>query len=286
MTDQNDSFLREVEEEFRRERMARFFDRYGVMIIVALAVIALGFGGYQWYTAYQRDVSEKAGSQFAAAHRLMQSDDEADTKTAISDFERIAGQDAGAYSTLAKLKLAGDALANGKTDAAAAQFTAIAKDESVDPVLRTLADFQAASIEVATLDFTAAQNRLTPFTGQESTWRFVARERLGLVALREKNFDAAREIYSALLSEADAPARLRARAERMMALITAERVDLAKAQAQAQPHPGAQTEALDGANGAGDDAGPANGAQDNVDARDGVDTKKPDTSGTKPPADG
>ena len=47
MAENDDSLLREVEEEIRREQMQKIWQRYNGLILGAAALIVLGVGGLQ-----------------------------------------------------------------------------------------------------------------------------------------------------------------------------------------------------------------------------------------------
>ncbi len=53
-----------------------------------------------------------------------------------------------------------------------------------DPILSAFARLQAAAIRLGEADFTEMENRLKPLTGDDNPWRFIAKEYLGLAALK------------------------------------------------------------------------------------------------------
>ena len=63
MADQTDHFMREVQEEMRRERLAGIWDRYGVFIIAAPALLVLAVGGYK-YAEYRSLSARQAAGKF------------------------------------------------------------------------------------------------------------------------------------------------------------------------------------------------------------------------------
>ena len=225
MSDQNDSFFREVEEQVRRDRMGKFFDKYGVFALVAGAAIILGIAGYQWYRAVKIDAAQTAGGRFAAAQRLLESNDEKDTTTAVSDFETLAREGGGAYDTLARLQLAGRQLDAGKTEEAKALFRDVAGNANADPKLRSYADLQLIALEADGLDWTTLKNRLTSYSGDDSTWRYTARELLASKALKLGQFDEAKQVLSQLLGDTNTPQSLRQRAEMLMSLASRPQVE-------------------------------------------------------------
>ena len=51
MADRGDTFLREVDEELRREQLKRLWDRYGIYFVALGALLLPGIGGWQWWHA-------------------------------------------------------------------------------------------------------------------------------------------------------------------------------------------------------------------------------------------
>lgn len=47
MADHTDSFMREVEEELRREQFLRIWQSYGTYLVAAAVLLVLAVGGYK-----------------------------------------------------------------------------------------------------------------------------------------------------------------------------------------------------------------------------------------------
>ena len=81
MADEGDALIREVEEELRRERLTRLWERYGIYVIAAAAAIVLGVGGYKFWQAQKLASAQAAGSSYDRAIDLIgQSKSEEATK--------------------------------------------------------------------------------------------------------------------------------------------------------------------------------------------------------------
>lgn len=220
MSDENSSFLREVQQEVRRERLVKLADKYGLVVGVAVGVLILGGLFYYLYVNSVRESAERAGNTFIVAERLLQDDQ---VEEATKEFQRLVDEGGGAYVPLARLRLAAIALEAGKTDEAKSYFAAVAEDESADETLRSHAALQLVAVDIGQLDWTTAKNRLTEFMDDEDTYRHSARELLALVAYREDKYLDATQILTGLLSDQSAPQGVRQRAQVLMGLITAER---------------------------------------------------------------
>ena len=117
MADQTDHFMREVQEEMRRERLAGIWDRYGVFIIAAAVLLVLAVGGYK-YAEYRSLIARQAaGVEFESAARLAA---QGKAQEAHKAFEAMIKNAPPGYGALARLRNAGAYAAEGKRDEAVA----------------------------------------------------------------------------------------------------------------------------------------------------------------------
>jgi hypothetical protein len=229
MVDKRDALIREVDEELRREQLAKLWDRYGLYGLAAAALIVVGVGGYKMWEARQLAAAEAAGARYEAVTQLLE---EGKAEEALSGFQAIAKDAPRGYAALARLQLAGNAAKAGRIAEALAAYEDLASDRTVDPLLADFARLQAAALKLETADWTEMQNRLTPLTGETNAWRFSARELLGLAAYRAGKLDEAKQVLVALVADPEAPTSLGERARMLMSMITG--AELAKAEARVE----------------------------------------------------
>ncbi|HEX2841436.1 tetratricopeptide repeat protein [Hyphomicrobium sp.] len=198
MVDKNDALFREVEEELRREKFQKLWERYGTyFIILAVALIALVAGAKLWES--QRIANANAaGAEFEAATALMNS---GKTEEAAKAFQALSASGPKGYAALASLSEAGAYLKMDKAAEALSVFDKLASDSSTEPMLANYARLQGASLRLGEADFTEMQNRLKPLTGDDSPWRFTARELLGTAAVKAGKLDEARTTLAPLLAD-------------------------------------------------------------------------------------
>lgn len=218
MADQHDTLVRQVDEELRRERLERLWEQYGLYMIAAAALIVVGVAGYKWWESRSIAAAEAAGFRYQAADVLAHSGRADEARAA---FRVIAEDGPSGYALLARLKLAGDAAKAGKREEAAAAYDALGKDTSIDPVFRDFSRLQAAALKLDSADWTETQNRLNDLIGEESAWRYSARELLGLAAYRAGKLDEARQALAALTTDPKVPPSIRERAGSVMGLVVA-----------------------------------------------------------------
>jgi hypothetical protein len=222
MADQQDSLLRQIEEEVRREQLAKLWDKYGVLAIGIIAAILLVFGGWRLYQNEAIKAAKRAGAQFAEASGIL-----GDPKLpkqrkadALQALETMAKSGPSGYAVLADFKLAARARSEGKADEAIKRYEAIAANSSADDLLRGFAKLQIASLKLDNGSFTDVKNQLNDLVTADNPWRHSAREILGLAALKSGELAEARKTFQALLTDPETPRAITERAHVAMAMVT------------------------------------------------------------------
>ena len=235
MVDRGDSFLREVEEDFRRDQLLRIWQRYGVLI-VALAVLAVAaIAGYK-YWQHQKDVmAQVAGQRFEAASRLAK---DGKTDQALATFTELSARGPEGYRVLARLRVAGGLAKAGKSAEAVSAYDSLAQDGEADPLLCDYAALQSSMLRLDAANWTEMQNRLSPLLSGTSPWRSAAREVLALAALKAGRTDEARKALEEVLSDRKAQQTAIARAHLLLSVLTDQDAAAGTAATQQTPQPG------------------------------------------------
>lgn len=202
MVDRNDTLLREVDEELRRERFEKLWKQYSPQILLAAGVFVALVGGYKFWEFGRIKAAQSAGASYVEARELLAQNKPED---AAKVLDKLAKSGSTGFSALAQLKLASTSLKAGKSAEALAAFEALAKDESADQFLRDFAKLQAAGLRLGEADWTEMQNRLNALAAEKSVWRASAREMLGLAAMKAGKLDEARTTFQTLLGERNTP---------------------------------------------------------------------------------
>ena len=207
--------FREVDEEFKRDKVAEFFKKHSNLIIGALLALVIGVGGYRTWQYFEMKKSAEAGQKFEAALALATEGKADEAKAA---FDALAKSAPAGYRALSLFRIAAE---QAKTDPAAAvkAFDALAGDAALEQNLRDLAKVRAGLLLVDTAPLAELQQRLEPFTAQGQAWRLAARETLGLAAYKAGNMDKAAQYFELVLADPEATQTIRQRAEVMMSLV-------------------------------------------------------------------
>ncbi|MGB3274336.1 MAG: tetratricopeptide repeat protein [Xanthobacteraceae bacterium] len=205
----------EIDDELRRERLRKIWERYSAAIVGAAVLVVLAVGawqGYEWWSAKQAD---EAGSAFEQAAQLATEGKHAEAEAA---FTKLAATAPAGYRTLARLRAAAEATARDPK-AGVPLYDAIAADGSVDAASRDLARIRAASLLVDQASYADMLTRLEAATDATATYHHTARELLALSAWRTNDIAAARKWLDMIAADDTTPPSLRQRAEAIQALL-------------------------------------------------------------------
>jgi hypothetical protein len=215
---QSETFIREVDEELRRDQLKALWNRFAPYIIgvcVLIVVITAGYRGWMWWQAKQ---AAEAGDRFMAALSEIETGDKAKGE---AELAAIAAQAGTGYSALAKLRLAGEKAAADKS-AALAAYDAVANDAAVPQPLRDLGRMRAALLALDTGDLAGAKERAQPLNIAGNPWRHAAREVIGTADYQAGNLQAARDVFTEIQQDAETPQDLWIRSGLMVSLIDSQ----------------------------------------------------------------
>jgi hypothetical protein len=208
-------FISEVDEEVRREQLKKVWDRYSALILAVALLIVAGVGGWRGYMWWEAKKAAELGAAFENAVTLSEQNKGAEAEAA---FAKIATEGSRGYQSLARFREAAE-IAKRDQPAAITRFDAIANDTSVSEPFRDAAQLRASSLLIDTTPYADIQKRLEPLTGAGRTFRHTAHEQLALSAWRANDEANTRKWLDAIISDAEAPANLRSRAEALLALL-------------------------------------------------------------------
>ena len=208
----NEAFLREVDEELRRDEMARLWKRWGRVLVIAIAGGLIAFGGWLWWRDYQAKQAGAEGEKLNAAIEQLsrdQFDQAAPALTELSQSSRAG------YRTAAQLAAGAVAAQKGETQQAVAAFAAVAKDEKAAQAFRDLALIRQTTVEFDTLAPDQIIARMQKLARKDSPWFGSAGELVAIAHLKAGRPKDAGAIFAALAADPVVPASIRSRAAQM-----------------------------------------------------------------------
>ncbi|MGN6376174.1 MAG: tetratricopeptide repeat protein [Sphingomonas sp.] len=212
----NEVFLREVDEELRREQMMDFGRKYGTWIVALVVLFLVVLGGAIYWRYHREQVAGTQGEQFQAALDDLGNND---LKKAEQPLGTLATSKRDGYRAMAQFTQADILLKNNDLKGAAAKFAAIANDASLARPFRDLALIRQTSAEYDSLKPQAVVDRLRPLAVKGNPWFASAGELVGLAYLQMNRRDLAGKLFSQIAQDDDTPDSARQRAVQMAALL-------------------------------------------------------------------
>jgi hypothetical protein len=216
MSHDDESFFREVDEDYRREQAIKFFKDYGAYFIAGAFVILALAGGYTFQQNRRASQAAAGGDALTNAMLLSEAGKQDDALKALSS---LASNGPGAYRAVARLHAAAESVAKNQLDAARADYRGVADDGRAPRDLKEFAQIQLASLSLDKEGYETLARDLGALRSGTSRWRFAAKELLGLAAYKESRMTDAERLFGEIVSDGEAPQGMRRRAEVMLALL-------------------------------------------------------------------
>ena len=204
-----DSFIEEVAEEVRRDRLFGLIRKYGWIAITAVIVI-VGGSAYREYVKAQRTAAaQDFGSSVLAA--LEQNDAQA----RVDALDTVQAPNAATGAVVAMMQSA-ELVSDGQSAAAITRLEQAAIDPNVDQSYRDLVNFKRLMRADSGLDTYDRVAGFTALAAPGNPLRLLATEQLAVLDLETGNVDAATERFNAILNDAETTQGLRQRVTQVM----------------------------------------------------------------------
>ena len=195
---QGDSFIDEVTDELRRDRLYATFKRWAWVGVALVVLIVGGAAVREWRLSDARAAAERRGDALLSAFEA-------------GDAEAVAavpaeGATAGVVALLA---------AAAEPEGAAARLEAVAADPELPARYRDLAVLKSVLLG-SDAPVEERRARLESIAGPGAPYRLLAAEQLALLSVEAGDADAALTQLRALLEDAEATEPLRERARQLI----------------------------------------------------------------------
>ncbi len=214
--------MREIDEAVRQDDAAEFFQKYGVVLGGAIALLLVGMAGYWYWDSTSEGALEDQSEAIVGALDSVDANDfpGADEKVAPLVEDGSAGA-----RTTARFLQAASALEQEEPGRAVELYAAIAADNDAPQPLRDLALIR----EVATnfddrepADIIAKLDRLAQ---PDSAFFGSAGELVAIAHLEAGNNDKAGELFGQIAKDENLPETLRTRARQMAGLLGVDAIE-------------------------------------------------------------
>ena len=205
----SDSFIEEVTEEVRRDRLFNAMKRYGP--IAAMAVFALvGGAAFNEYRKGQATILAQATGDAVIA--ALSDDDPLKRAEALTGVD-VENPSAAAITTLLA---AGEQASGGDNDAAIAGLKSVSDNAELPLIYRQIATFKLLAVQADSISVEDRRAGYEALIGPGSELRLLAEEQLALIDVETGTTEAAVTRLQAIAVDAAATAGLRRRATQLI----------------------------------------------------------------------
>lgn len=207
-----DSFIDEVTEEVRRDRLFAMFRKYGwIGVVVVLGIV----GGAGW-TEWQRTQAEAKAEAFGDA--VLDALDLGAPEDRVAALGAIPAE--GSQAAVLQLLLASDP--TGDRDGTLVALEALANDASQPASYRDLAVLRRVVVAGADMSISDRRAALDGIAAPGRPYRTMALEQMAYLLVEEDRTDEAIAALTALLTDQEAPGGVRSRAQEMIVALGGE----------------------------------------------------------------
>lgn len=198
----------EIEEDIRKDRAKRIWQRFGKYVIGAAVLLVLVVGGWRVYEGWADSRAAAAGDRFLDAVTLL----EENPQTGIEALEAVAADSPASYGALARFRVASALAQDGNFDEAIAHFRELTSDSSLDPLVRDVASIRLGYLLLDHGSAADVEGLLLELSDTTHPFSHSAREIRAFAAMKAGNREQALGLFLELVSDFNSPESVRSRA--------------------------------------------------------------------------
>jgi len=210
-----DSFIEEVTEEVRRDKLYAALRKYGWIGILAVAAIVSGAAYSEHNKAKARAQAQATGDSMLAALQL---DDSAERAAALAlvEVENSSAEAIVSLMTASEQTSAGESVAANET------LQSVANAQDLPLIYRQIASFKALGLSAADLSMEDRRSGYEALSQPGNLLRLLATEQLGLIDIEAGDTAAALVVLQGIIDDSEATADLQQRSVQLMVALGAE----------------------------------------------------------------
>lgn len=209
-----DSFIEEVNEEVRREKLYGYVRRYGWIALVLVLGVVGTTGFLEYRKASIASSAQKLGDRLVTA---IDTDEPSERALKLAEIVPEAGR----ATVILEMRRAGELVNAGDTAGAIAVFESVANGDA-DPIYADMARLKMWMLRGGSGNPAARASALTELAAPGAIYRPLALEQQGLAALTAGEEGKAVEIFSDLFQDSEITDGVRNRAMQMLLALGAE----------------------------------------------------------------
>ncbi len=212
----NEAFLREVDDELRRDQAIHVWRRYGVAMIAGVVVALIALAAFLFWQHRREQAAGREGEQLQIAYDALASND---TRAAAEPLAALTQSGRDGYRVLAIFTQADILLQKNDLKGAAAKFAGVAQDSSVAQPFRDLATIRQTSAEFDAVKPEVVVERMRPLAVSGNPWLGSAGELMAAAYLQQGRRDLAGQVFARIAADQQVPGSIRQRAVQMAGVL-------------------------------------------------------------------
>ena len=208
------TFVREVDENLRRDQLRDAAKKYAGWIIAGLILFLAASGGFIYWKDYQRRQNELAVEKLALVFADISKGRMQTVPARLDTLSKSGGKAVRAAAGFARAAVA---IEQGDTKLAIAKFRGMAEDKSLPKPFRDLALIRQTALEFDSLKPDQVIARMEPLTRPGTPWYGSAGELTAMAMIKQGKRAEAGKLFAAMARDEQVPATLRGRAVQMAA---------------------------------------------------------------------
>lgn len=208
-------FLREVDEDYRRERMVQLWKRFGPWLIGAAGVIILMVAAG---VAWRDHVAKRQGQQAESYQAALTALETGETDLGLARLAELETE-GGGIAALAMLSKGQTLTGLGRREEAVSTYQALAALADAPAELRSLGSLRAAMLRLDSAPIDELRAELATLAVPGQPWSASATELIALALIRDGKPEDARSYLDLLFADPETPPEIRTRTGYYLELI-------------------------------------------------------------------
>jgi hypothetical protein len=206
--DITETFVREVDENLRRDRLRDFFKENGAWLVAGLILFLAASGGIIWYQQHREQVAEKHVEQLAEIYKDI---GVGNTAKVPQQLDELSNAGSKGVRVTALFTRAAFAIQQNDQKLAIATYKKIADDSSFPDAYRNAAVIRQTALEFDQLQPGQVIARLEPLAKPGNPWFGSAGEMTALALIKEGKKQQAGQLFATIAKDKSVPDSIRNR---------------------------------------------------------------------------
>ena len=207
-TDSNDTFLREVDENLRRDQFQDFFKKNGKWIVLAVVLFLAATGGWIYWEQRQKKQSAEQSEQL---HSIFNDIAQNRRQTVPERLQKLEQSNGDVVRASAILTDAALALESNDRTKAIAKYRELVNDKGLPQLYRDVGTIRLTALEFDTLKPEEVVVRLEPLTKAGNPWFGSAGEMTAMALLKQGKKAEAGQLFAKIAADSQVPNSIRTR---------------------------------------------------------------------------